>query len=97
MKIRGFMIVMVLALGIVYFIYFAKTGGKTGLQTEMDALAESKVELTQVTLETLEKTIEGLLAQEDRLPADYREIRRFHPAASFRDAWGREVRYERTS
>lgn len=97
MKIRGFMIVMVLALWIVYFIYFAKTGGKTGLQTEIDALAESKVELTKVTLETLEKMIEGLLAQEDRLPADYREIRRFHPAASFRDAWGREIQYERTS
>ncbi|MHB8093842.1 MAG: hypothetical protein ACYDH0_02780 [Candidatus Aminicenantales bacterium] len=97
MKIRGLMIVLLLGLGIVYFIYFAKTGGKSNLQTEIDALAEAKVDLTRVSLETLEKLIEGLLAQEDRLPADYREIRRFQPAASFRDAWGREIRYERTS
>jgi len=98
MKIRGLLIVVVLALVIVYAVYFTKTGGKSNIRGMVDQYAEAKADLTKVNLATLEKIIVERNAAEGRVPADIQELQRIRPMPpSTQDAWGREIRYERLS
>lgn len=99
MKLRGLMIGLLLALVIVYFVLFTKVGkdGKGGLETMVDQYLEAKIDLTNVNLETLARLIQAYAA-EGGLPESLEALRRSQPAAaSVADAWGRKIRYERTS
>lgn len=98
MKIRGMLVVVILALIIVYAVYFTKTGGKSNLKVMVDRYAEAKIDLTKVNLDTLGNIIAGRLGDEGRAPADLNELQRLQPmAASALDAWGRKIRYEKLS
>ena len=57
MKIRGMLIVVILALIVVYVVYFTKTGGKSNIKVMVDQYAEAKVDLTKVNLATLERIV----------------------------------------
>jgi len=100
MKVRGLLIVVILALIVIYAVYFWKTGdkGRTNLEVMVDKYAQAKVDLTKVNLVQLEKIIAERIASEGQAPADLKELQRFQPiVVSFLDAWGREIRYERLS
>jgi hypothetical protein len=98
MKIRGMLIGVILALIVVYAVYFTKTGGKSNIKVMVDQYAEAKIDLTKVNLSTLERIIAERIASEGQAPADLKELQRFRPmAVSALDAWGREVRYEKLS
>lgn len=98
MKIRGFLIVVVLALVVVYAVYFTKTGGKSNIKVMVDKYAEAKADLTKVDLESLAKIIVERNAAEGQVPADIKELQLVRPIPiSTLDAWGREVRYEKLS
>ncbi len=98
MKIRGLLIVVILALIVVYAVYFTKTGGKANIEVMVDKYAEAKIDLTKVNLATLERIIAGQMGTEGQAPADLKELQRLQPmAASAVDAWGREIRYDKLS
>jgi hypothetical protein len=98
MKIRGLLIVVVLALIVVYAVYFTKTGGKSNLKVMVDQYAEAKIDLTKINLSTLERIIAERAAAEGQAPADLKELQRLQPMpVSALDAWGREIRYEKLS
>ena len=98
MKIRGFLAILLLCLVIAYFVYFAKSGGKTNIQNEVDQFVKTKIGLTKANMATLEGVIAGFLGSEGRTPADLGELRRLQPAtAGVIDGWGREIQYERIS
>jgi hypothetical protein len=98
MKIRGMLIGVILALIVVYAVYFTKTGGKSNIKVMVDKYAEAKIDLTKVNLSTLERIIAERIASEGQAPADLKELQRFRPmAVSALDAWGREMRYEKLS
>jgi hypothetical protein len=98
MKIRGLFIGVILALIVVYAVYFSKTGGKSNLKVMVDKYAEAKIDLTKVNLATLERIIEERTAVEGQAPADLKELQRSQPMPiSAVDAWGREIRYEKLS
>src|SRR5512135_1286769 len=100
MKLRGLLIVLLLAVVIVYAVFFTKVtkGGKGGLETMVDKYLESKIELTGVNLETLAREILLYAGEAEGLPESLEALRRLHPAAaSAADAWGRKIRYERLS
>jgi len=99
MKIRGLLVVVILAMVIVYFIFFAKVAdNKGGLQIEVDKYLQSKIKLTAVNLESLSREVLTYAAEGEGLPEGLEALRRFHPtAAGLPDAWGRRIRYERLS
>jgi hypothetical protein len=99
MKIRGFLIVLMMGLVIVYFIYFAKTGGKSNIRTMVDKYAEAKIDLTKVNMEQLGRIILSSTGGEGQAPADLAELQRSQPgvASGVIDAWGRTLKYERLS
>ena len=99
MKIRGLLIVLVLAMVVVYFIFFAKVADdKGGLEIQVDKYLQSKVKLTGVNLEALSREVLSYATEGEGLPESLEALRRFHPtAAALPDAWGRRIRYERLS
>ena len=99
MKIRGFLIVLIMGLVIVYFIYFAKTGGKSNIRTVVDAYAGAKIDLTKVNMEQLGRIILSYVGGEGQAPADLAGLKRSQPgvASGAIDAWGRTLKYERLS
>jgi len=54
MKIRGALIILLLAMVIVYFLYFAKAGKKSYIEGAMDANDRMRGELTQVNMTTMQ-------------------------------------------
>lgn len=100
MKFRGLTIVLLLGLVIVYFVLFTKVGKdeKGGLETMVDKYLESKIELTEVNMETLSREVLSSATEGEGLPASLEALRRFRPTAgSVLDAWGTKFRYERLS
>ena len=99
MKIRGLLIVVILAMGVVYFIFFAKVADdKGGLEIQVDKYLQTKVNLTRANLEALSREVLSYAAEGEGLPESLEALRRFHPtAAAPPDAWGRKIRYERLS
>lgn len=98
MKVRGLLIVVILALVVVSAVYFSKTGGKSNIKVMVDRYAEAKIDLTKVNLTTLERIITERIASEGQVPSGLKELQRFQPiAVSVLDAWGREIRYEKLS
>jgi len=99
MKMRVLFIGVLLALVIVYAIFFTKVAGdKGGLRIEVDKYLESKIKLTQVNLESLSREVLSYASEGEGLPETLEALRRFHPtAAALPDAWGRKIRYERLS
>lgn len=96
MKIRGFLAILLLTMVVAYFIFFAKTGGESGIETEVRQFARTKIKLTQANFETLAREIIGFSADRDGLPEDLQTFRRSRPiGAGLFDAWGNEIRYER--
>ncbi len=96
MKMRGALIVLILAGGIVYLLYFAKLGQKSYIQTTLDANDRIRAELTQVNMATLEKAIQFAAGSEGELPADLNAVfasRMFSGDPS--DGWGTPIKYER--
>jgi len=99
LKIKGMLIVVVLAMAVVYFIFFGKVAdNKGGLQIEVDKYLQTKIKLTAVNLDGLSREVLTYAADGQGLPESLDALRRFHPtAAALPDAWGRKIRYERLS
>ena len=96
MRMRGALIVLVLAMVIVYFLYFAKLGQKGYLRTTLDANDRIRAELTKVNMATLERAIQFAGGTQDELPADLSAVfasRMFTGDPS--DGWGTPIKYER--
>ena len=97
MKIKGFLVIIVLTAGIVYFLWMMK-GGKEQMVEEVKAYSEVKLELTKANMSTLRQAIISFIAQEGRTPESLKELKGFHgPLGANLDAWGTSIKYERLS
>ena len=100
MKMRGLFIGVLLAVAIVYGIFFTKVGKheKAGLEIMVDEYRESKIKLTEADLESLSREVLTYTSEGEGLPETLEALRRVHPTAgTLSDAWGRKIRYERLS
>jgi len=98
MKIRGALIVLLLAMVVVYFLFFAKAGKKSYIEATMDANTRLRTGLTETNMATMEKAITLFTATQGQLPQDLKELfaaRLFSGDPS--DGWGTLLKYERLS
>ncbi len=96
MRMRGALIGVLLAMVIVYFLYFGKLGQKSYIRTTLDANDRIRVELTKVNMATLERAIQFASGANGELPADLNAVfasRMF--SGDPRDGWGTPIKYER--
>ncbi len=87
MRLRGGLIVLVLAMVIVYFLYFAKLGQKGYLQTTLDANDRIRAELTRVNMSTLESAIQLAAGAQGELPADLNAVFAARPLGKKKPGW----------
>jgi hypothetical protein len=98
MKVRGALVILLLAMVVVYFLYFAKAGKKSYIEGAVDANDRMRAELTQVNMGTLQKAIDYYIASEGEAPADLKTLfaaRLFSGDPS--DGWGTPIKYEKLS
>ncbi len=97
MKIRGFLVVIVLGAGIVYLLWMMK-GGKEQLPKEVKAYSEMGLELTRVNMANLKTAIFIFTAEQGRTPKNLKELRAFsRQFGATLDSWGTAIKYERLS
>jgi hypothetical protein len=98
MKIRGLLIVLILAMAVIYFLFFAKAGKKSHLEATVDAHQRMSADLTRANMETLARAVEFFIGSEGRLPEDLKELARARIlAGATTDGWGRAIKYEKLS
>ena len=53
MKAKGLLVILIFAIGIIYLLWFAKTGEKTQLETKVDQYSQAKADLTKTNMQAL--------------------------------------------
>ena len=98
MKIKGFLVIFLLVVIVVFFVFVAKRGGKSQLKEQVDAFAEVKEKTTRTNLISLERAIDLFIAQNGKVPKDLRELQTFSRSIYVdTDSWGNKIKYERIS
>ena len=98
MKIKGFLVIFLLVVILVFFLYVVKRGGKSPLKQQVDAFAEVKEKTTRTNLTSLERAIDIFIAQNGRVPNDLKEVQTFSRSVYIdTDSWGNKIKYERIS
>ena len=97
MKIRGFLVMLLLVSILVYFIWFAKTGEEI-IPEQIKKFDATKDKLTRTNMTTLDRLIEYFIATQGRTPADLQELMRSQSLAGAQyDGWGKVMKYEKLS
>jgi hypothetical protein len=98
MKIKGFLVIFLLVVIVVFFLYVIKQGDKSRLENQVDAFAEVKDKTTRTNMGSLEKAIDLFIAQQGKVPEDLKEIQTFSRSIYVdTDSWGNKIKYERIS
>jgi hypothetical protein len=98
MKIRGFMVIILLVAVVVFFLYTLKSGGNKNIPEQIEAFSSAKQKLTETNLSSLQREVLSYVVSNGTTPQSLDDIR-FSPALTTGkwDAWGKEVKYERLS
>ena len=99
MKGRGALVILLLALVIIYFVYFLKTEKKAPIEEDISRFNQTKAELTAVNLEQLARAVQEWMADnEGKVPESLKEIQGGRSyGLGLTDGWGRDIRYEKIS
>ncbi len=98
MKARGLLVALILAVAIVYLIWFTKSGEKTHLEETVDRFVQAKEDLTRVNIQSLQKIILSYIATEGQTPKSLQDLRRANlMMGNVLDGWGKTIKYERLS
>ena len=98
MKMRGLFLSFLAAIAIIFVSLFTKTGDKAPLQTDVDRFVQAESDLTRANMQVLQQIIASYIATEGQPPAGIEDVRRAGMlTGSVKDAWGRDIRYERRS
>ena len=98
MKIKGFLVIFLLVMIVVFFLFVVKRGSKSQLKEQVDAFSEVREKTTRTNLISLERAIDFFIAQNGRTPNNLREVQTFSRSVYLEsDAWGNPIKYVRVS
>ncbi|MBN1223683.1 MAG: hypothetical protein JXB23_10560 [Candidatus Aminicenantes bacterium] len=98
MKIRGFLVILMLAVVIVFFLYTLKSGGSKDIPAQIQAFDSAKQRLTETNMETLKKEILAYIVSSGVTPDKLEDVRMPGPLTTGKwDGWGKVIRYEKLS
>lgn len=98
MKIRGFMVIILLVAIVVFFLYTLKSGEKKDIPEQIAAFSSTKQKLTKANMSSLQKEVLSYIVSYGTAPQSLDDIR-FSPALTTGqwDVWGNKIKYERLS
>jgi hypothetical protein len=95
MKIKGFLVILILGVVVVYFIFMVKSGGQANIKQEIDAFSRAKAKLTRTNMMILQRAISSYIASHGQAPERLAEVSLSYPITTGRlDAWGKEIKYK---
>ncbi|MBC7364631.1 MAG: hypothetical protein H5U07_08875 [Candidatus Aminicenantes bacterium] len=95
MRGRGVLAVLLLAVVVIYFVYFMKTEKKAPVEEDISRFNQTKAELTSVNLEQLSRAVQEWMSEHEGLvPENLKEVQ---GGLSLTDGWGRNIRYQKLS
>jgi hypothetical protein len=98
MKAKGLLVILIFAIGIIYLLWFAKTGEKTQLETKVDQYSQAKADLTKTNMQALQKIVISYIASEGQTPQSLQDLQNSKLLAGGAiDAWGKSIKYEKLS
>jgi hypothetical protein len=98
MRIRGLFLSFLVAVTIVFVFLFIKTGKEAPVRGDVDRFIQAESDLTRANMQVLQQIIASYIATEGQPPAGIEDVRRAGMlTGSIKDAWGRDIRYERRS
>ncbi len=106
MRIRGFLVIIVLAAGLLYLLWMnqggkellPKQGGKEQLPLPVRAYRAAELQSTKANMQSLKTEIFMFSTEAGRIPKDLKELKAFSGRrGADLDAWGTTIRYERLS
>lgn len=98
MKIRGFMVIVLLVAIVVFFLYMIRSGGKEDVPEQIAAFSSAKQKLTETNMSSLEKEILSYIVSNGTTPQSLDDIRMSAALTTGKwDAWGNKIKYERLS
>ncbi|MGB9906698.1 MAG: hypothetical protein ACPLRR_04840 [Candidatus Saccharicenans sp.] len=99
MRGKGALVILLLAIVIIYFVYFMKTEKKAPVEEQVSRFNQTRAELTAVNLEQVARAIQEWMADhEGRVPDSLRELQAGRSyGLSLTDGWGRNIRYQKLS
>jgi Na+-transporting methylmalonyl-CoA/oxaloacetate decarboxylase gamma subunit len=98
MKIKGFLVILVLVAIVAFFIYFIGTGEKKLIESQVGSYSKTKETVTRTNMNTLKRAVDIFAAQNGRLPERLKDLRlNISLSTGKMDAWGTEIKYERLS
>ena len=97
MKLRGFLVILLLAGVIYYALWIVKRGGEE-VVNDVNKLDQSQVELTRANMTSIQKAIVSFTMQRGRTPKNLKELRMVVISPfGYSDAWGTPIKYKRLS
>jgi len=98
MKIKGFLVILVLVAVIAFFIYYIGSGEKKVIEDQMGSFTKAKEKLTRTNINNLKRVVDSYAAEKGSLPDTLQDMRLDIPITTGKlDAWGIEIKYERLS
>jgi len=98
MKIKGFLVILVLVAVIAFFIYYIGSGEKKVIKDQMGSFTKAKEKLTRTNMNNLKRVVDSYAAEKGSLPDTLKDMRLDIPITTGKlDAWGIEIKYERLS
>jgi len=98
MKIRGFLVVLMLAAVVVFFLYTLKSGGSKDIPDQIRGFDSAKQRLTETNMETLKKEILSHIISNGSPPESLDDMRMRGPLVTGKwDGWGKAIRYVKLS
>ena len=97
-RMRGFLIALLVATVLVTFFWFVKTGEKTPLGSQVSVYSKAQTEVTKSNLQNLEKSVLSYISEQGRAPESLQDLRNSGVLSGVVvDGWGSAITYERIS
>ena len=99
MRGKGALAILLLAVVVIYFVYFMKTEKKALVEEDISRFNQTKAELTSVNLEQLSRAVQEWMSEhEGQVPETLKELQGGRSyGLSLTDGWGRDIRYQKLS
>ncbi|MFW6131502.1 MAG: hypothetical protein ACOC5F_02775 [Candidatus Aminicenantaceae bacterium] len=98
MNIRGFLVILILVVVLVYFLFFAKSGKDEEIVKDIKEFVKSKVTFTNTDMSTMAKEINAFIARTGRTPNSLNEVISTRvKLTGKKDAWGTAIKYIKIS
>jgi len=98
MKIKGFLVIVVLVVIIAFFVYYIGSGEKKIIKDQVDSFSAAKVKLTRTNMNTLKRAVDSYAATQGKLPNRLEDINLVVPMTTGKlDAWGKRIKYQKIS